>query len=233
MLKWPKTVLDWVHLFWMLAAGTVVLILISMFVQIIWMGSDLKQWDVLAFFGSIIGGIITWLGVRATIQHSENVLNQQKREKELEAAAIKARILDRMIKSLGNMFESYSSMIYSINTHKDEPHNLPAYLRATHKEHILRQLKDLADKSIEVDVHIYKSLLKLEKLTEQLDNKDQILFSLLNEFGATTDLVEGILTNLEELIHETLKVASQVSEKRIEYLHILFPYDDPETFRDL
>jgi uncharacterized membrane protein len=43
MLKWPKTALGWIHLFWMGAAGAIVITIGILFVQLIVLKSDIKQ----------------------------------------------------------------------------------------------------------------------------------------------------------------------------------------------
>ncbi|MGG6309976.1 hypothetical protein [Paenibacillus macerans] len=74
-------------------------ILISMILTLV-PHISINDWDFLAFVGSIIGGLITWLGVKKT-------LSQQTKE----------RFLDRYHKEMKELYSVISETRYIINVH--------------------------------------------------------------------------------------------------------------------
>jgi len=234
MHKWPKTVLEWVHLFWMLMTGIVVLILVSIFAQMIWLGSDFKQWDFLAFTGSIIGGIITWIGVRATIKHSENLANRARKDKEVEEATVKTRILDKMQLGLKDLRDFYWITASNIEKNQMNTYEIKNYLATSDKTDSIIKMREIVDLSIRVDAETYKALVPLEKLLSYTNHRDRMHMWMLNTGECKTDeVVKEMLSTLLMLRTDTEKVMEAIKLRRREYLKIIFPDDDPNVFLDL
>jgi hypothetical protein len=149
MSKWPKTVIDWAHLVVMCGSGALVFLFLIVAVQTVFLGSDFKAWDFLAFMGSIIGGVITLAGVRITV-------NNQRNEDFLRTFAERLLSFDNVISNLHDLNNAINKFVMD-----KDGENLA-------KKAIQALSQDYKIESIKADVKVYNETLKYFLVFERI-----------------------------------------------------------------
>ncbi|WP_025848711.1 hypothetical protein [Paenibacillus ehimensis] len=106
---------------------------------------NLKDWDLLAFFGSIIGGLITWLGVKYTI-------NNQNKNEFLKTFSKKIRVID-------SIEFKFTVLEFVLEHYMSEPNETPSLLKAFEDFNEVTN-ETLLDRAAEIDDNFYNAVRK-------------------------------------------------------------------------
>lgn len=219
--------LEWLSKNWLIGIQVfsfVIIIVVASF------GMDPIQWDILAFIGSIIGGSITWFGVRATIRHTEELLNRERKEKEIDGAAGKTRILDNLLVGVQSIIEAWDRALQDIALHHKDSQLQYSFIKSHRKAYVISSIREITDESIKVDATVYKLLSILEKKIMEDDREDQQYFNYTDTIfrGEPNEILTEIyIKRLTELRDMTNDVHVALTERRTHYLSLLFPGENP------
>lgn len=230
MSKWPHSMSEWVHLILVLLSGIALLIIVGTLIQHVWLGSDYSQWDTLAFFGSIIGGLITWYGVRASIK----INDRDRNERLLDEAAKKVRLTDNIILELRQSRDVFGVIEFQFDRERNDEYaetDLKIKMLKNEKDHAYLKIRNCVDNSVQIDAEAYKIMIYLESLAYQFNQRDNVfvvkyLTAAMSQ-GEVRDKIHGNLAFMRNTIEDTME---KIKEVRIKYLKKLFPGEDLSSF---